>query len=111
MDNTTAGRFTASANWGTSTYSGQRYGADYRFADPVAASDAAWYQAAIPATANYRVEAWYPADPGYNSSAPYIVATASGNQTVYVDQRHRRRQPGAPSAPSPSTPAPTTWSA
>ena len=40
VDNATAGQFTASANWGTSTYSSQRYGADYRFADPVAASDA-----------------------------------------------------------------------
>ena len=35
MDNSTEGRFTASANWGVSTYSTQRYGADYRFATPV----------------------------------------------------------------------------
>ena len=41
-------RFTASANWGTSTFSAQRYGADYRFADPVAASDPAWFQAQHP---------------------------------------------------------------
>ncbi|SDJ34311.1 N-acetylmuramoyl-L-alanine amidase [Nonomuraea jiangxiensis] len=87
IDNTTAGQFTASANWGTSTYSTQRYGADYRFAEPVEASDPAWYSAAIPSTGSYRVEVWYPDDPGYNSSAPYIVATSSGNQTVYVDQR------------------------
>ncbi|NUP64240.1 MAG: amidase [Nonomuraea sp.] len=82
-----AGAFTASANWGTSAYSSQRYGADYRFANPVAASDPAWYQAAIPSAGTYRVEVWYPADPGYNSSAPYIVAASGGNQTVYVDQR------------------------
>ncbi|MFF5206420.1 N-acetylmuramoyl-L-alanine amidase [Streptosporangium sp. NPDC000396] len=87
VDNTTAGRFTASANWGTSTYSSQRYGADYRYADPVAASDPAWYRAAIPATGTYRVEVWYPSTSGYNSAAPYIVSTSSGNQTVYVDQR------------------------
>jgi N-acetyl-anhydromuramyl-L-alanine amidase AmpD len=87
VDNTTAGQFTASANWGTSTYSSQRHGTDYRFADPVAASDAAWYSATIPSAGTYRVEVWYPADPGYNSSAPYIVATSGGNQTVYVDQR------------------------
>ncbi|MEU0566792.1 N-acetylmuramoyl-L-alanine amidase [Nonomuraea sp. NPDC005983] len=87
VDNATSGQFTASANWGTSAYSSQRYGADYRFADPVAASDPAWYQATIPSAGTYRVEVWYPADPGYNSSAPYIVATSSGNQTVYVDQR------------------------
>ncbi|GLW07118.1 hypothetical protein Misp01_22480 [Microtetraspora sp. NBRC 13810] len=87
VDNTTAGKFTASANWGTSTFSSQRHGADYRFAAPVAASDPAWYRATIPSAGTYRVEVWYPADPGYNSSAPYIVATSGGNRTVYVDQR------------------------
>jgi hypothetical protein len=87
VDNATGGRFTASANWGTSTYSAQRYGADYRFAEPVASSDVAWYKANIPSAGTYKVEVWYPALAGYNSSAPYIVAAASGNQTVYVDQR------------------------
>ncbi|GGO25329.1 hypothetical protein GCM10010116_50840 [Microbispora rosea subsp. aerata] len=86
VDNSSS-QFSASANWGTSTYSGQRYGADYRFANPVAASDPAWYTVAVPSAGTYRVEVWYPSDPGYNSSAPYIVATSSGNQTVYVDQR------------------------
>ncbi|MFG6195938.1 N-acetylmuramoyl-L-alanine amidase [Nonomuraea sp. JJY05] len=87
IDNTTSGQFTASANWSTSTYSSQRYGTDYRYADPVAASDPAWYSATIPSAGTYRVEVWYPDDPGYNSSAPYIVAASGGNQTVYVDQR------------------------
>ncbi|MET8161944.1 N-acetylmuramoyl-L-alanine amidase [Sphaerisporangium sp. NPDC005289] len=87
VDNATAGAFTASANWGVSTYSSQRYGADYRYAGPLSASDPAWYQASIPSAGTYRVEVWYPADPGYNSSAPYIVAASGGNQTVYVDQR------------------------
>ena len=87
IDNSTSGAFTASSNWGTSSYSSQRYGSDYRFADPVAASDPAWYRANIPATASYRVEVWYPANSGYNSAAPYIIVTPSGNQTVYVDQR------------------------
>ncbi|MEV4166124.1 N-acetylmuramoyl-L-alanine amidase [Nonomuraea dietziae] len=82
-----SGAFTASANWGTSSYSAQRHGADYRFASPVAASDPAWFRANLPSTGSYRVEVWYPSDPGYNSSAPYIVATSSGNQTVFVDQR------------------------
>ena len=87
VDNATAGRFTASASWGTSTYSGQRYGADYRYADPVAASDAAWYKFNVPRTGNYRVEAWWPANAGYNAATPYIVATTTGNKTVTVDQR------------------------
>ncbi|MFC7241779.1 phosphodiester glycosidase family protein [Catellatospora aurea] len=87
VDNTTAGRFTASANWGTSTYSSERFGADYRFADPVLASDSAWYKVNIPQTAAYEVSVWYPANAGYNDSTPYIVATTSGNQTVRVNQR------------------------
>ncbi|MGC4807897.1 N-acetylmuramoyl-L-alanine amidase [Micromonospora sp. DT233] len=87
VDNSTAGRFTASAAWGVSTYSGQRYGADYRYADPVLASDVAWYKVNIPAAGTYRVDAWWPATSGYNNATPYIVATTSGNKTVTVDQR------------------------
>ncbi|MGI5162574.1 family 10 glycosylhydrolase [Microbispora sp. CA-102843] len=79
--------FTASSAWGVSAYSAQRYGADYRFATPVAASDPAWFTATIPSAGSYRVEVWYPSDPGYNSATPYIVATSSGNRTVSVDQR------------------------
>ncbi|WP_159079101.1 phosphodiester glycosidase family protein [Plantactinospora sp. BC1] len=87
VDNSTAGRFTASANWGTSSYSSSRFGTDYRFADPVLSSDVAWYRVNVPETASYAVAVWYPADPGYNDSTPFIVATTSGNQTVRVNQR------------------------
>ncbi|WP_067136929.1 family 10 glycosylhydrolase [Microtetraspora malaysiensis] len=79
--------FAAGSAWGTSAYSSQAYGADYRFASPVAASDPAWFTAAIPGAGSYRVEVWYPANSGYNSATPYIVATSGGNQTVPVDQR------------------------
>ncbi|WP_405107102.1 N-acetylmuramoyl-L-alanine amidase [Micromonospora sp. NBC_01405] len=87
VDNATAGRFTASANWSSSAYSAQRYGTEYRFANPVLESDAAWFKVNIPAAGNHRVDVWYPADAGYNSSAPHVVVTAAGNQTVNVDQR------------------------
>ncbi|BCJ68861.1 family 10 glycosylhydrolase [Polymorphospora rubra] len=87
VDNATTGRFTASGNWGTSSFSAQRHGANYRFANPVAASDPAWFSANLPSAGSYRVEVWYPADPGYNSATPYLVATTTGNQTVTVDQR------------------------
>jgi hypothetical protein len=87
VDNATTGQFTASASWGTSSYSAQRSGPDYRFAAPIAASDTAWYRANIPATANYEVSVWYPADPGYNDSTPYLVVTPDGNQSVRVNQR------------------------
>ncbi len=87
VDNATAGRFIASTNWGVSTYSTSRYGADYRYANPQAVSDAAWFKVNIPAAANYRVEIWYPANSGYNSSTPFVVSTTSGSQYINVDQR------------------------
>lgn len=87
VDNATAGRFTASANWGVSTYSTSRYGADYRYANPEAVSDAAWFKVNIPAAASYKVDVWYPANAGYNSSTPFVVSTTSGGQYVRVDQR------------------------
>lgn len=87
VDNTTAGRFTASANWAVSSYSAQRYGADYRYANPVAASDAAWFRFNIPSSGNYEVYVWYPANAGYNASTPFVVATSSGNVTRVVNQQ------------------------
>ncbi|WP_117208192.1 N-acetylmuramoyl-L-alanine amidase [Allorhizocola rhizosphaerae] len=85
IDNTSAG-FRASENWGVSTYSTQRYGADYRYATPVAASDAAYFSATLPQTGNYRLDVWYPANSGYHASAPHIVFASTGNQTVTVNQ-------------------------
>ncbi|MET7704814.1 glycoside hydrolase domain-containing protein [Micromonospora sp. NPDC005413] len=87
IDNSTSGGFTASADWGTSAYSGQRFGTDYRFATPLSSSDVAWYRSTIPATGNYEISVWYPADAGYNNQTPYLVATTTGNRSVSVDQR------------------------
>ncbi|SCE67935.1 Uncharacterized lipoprotein YddW, UPF0748 family [Micromonospora echinospora] len=87
VDNATSGGFTASANWGTSTFLTTRHGTNYRFANPQSVSDVAWFSATIPASGTYRVEVWYPADPGYNSATPHLVATSTGNVTVTVDQR------------------------
>ncbi|MFF5112290.1 N-acetylmuramoyl-L-alanine amidase [Streptosporangium sp. NPDC000509] len=87
VDNSTAGAFTASANWTTSTQAAGRHGPDHRQTTPVTSSDVAWYRFTVPAAATYQVEVWYPAAPGHNVSAPYIVATSSGSKTVYVDQR------------------------
>jgi len=53
----------------------------------VAASDPAWYKVNIPSTGAYKVDAWYPDDPGYNASTPYVIVTSSGNQTVTVNQQ------------------------
>jgi hypothetical protein len=86
VDNTSGG-FRASANWGVSTYSTQRYGADYRYADPTPASDAAYYSATLPSAGNYKIETWYPANTGYNATTPYVVFASGGNQTVVVNQQ------------------------
>ncbi|GAA3613720.1 hypothetical protein GCM10022419_118540 [Nonomuraea rosea] len=88
VDNATAGQFTADADWGTSAWSAQRYGADYRFATPnTATSGAAWFKASIAAAGAHLVEVWYPADAGYNSATPFLVATPDGTRTVVIDQR------------------------
>ncbi|TCS92185.1 N-acetylmuramoyl-L-alanine amidase [Hazenella coriacea] len=87
VDNTTSGRFSASANWDGSTYSSQKYGTNYRFATPQAVSDAAWYKANVPATGTYDVYAWWPANSGYNDATPYVIKTTTGNKTVTVNQR------------------------
>lgn len=86
VDNGDAG-FTAGAAWGTSSFSSQLHGADYRFASPTTASDPAWFKLEIPNAGSYRVEIWYSANSGYNSATPFIVATSVGNQVVNVDQR------------------------
>jgi hypothetical protein len=86
IDNATPGRFTASENWLTSSYSSERYGADYRYANPAAVSDVAYFKADIPAEGNYRIDAWYPGIAGYNTATPYLILAKSGMQTVVVDQ-------------------------
>lgn len=81
-------RFSASDNWGASSWSDDSYGDEYFFATPdTTASDAAWYSADIPETGTYRVEVWYPANSGYNDSTPFVIATTNGSQSVHVDQR------------------------
>ncbi|MFY1632064.1 family 10 glycosylhydrolase [Solwaraspora sp. WMMB335] len=87
VDNATAGGLTASGSWGTSSYSAGRYGADYRFADPQAVSDPAWFTVTVPVTAGYRVEVWHPAAPGYHPAAPHLIRTATGLVSRVLDQR------------------------
>ncbi|GIG68650.1 golvesin C-terminal-like domain-containing protein [Phytomonospora endophytica] len=86
IDNGSAG-FTASANWAVSSYSAQRYGSNYHYANPEAVSDGAYYRATLPATGDYKVETWYPADAGYNATAPFVVFASGGNKTVTVNQQ------------------------
>ncbi len=87
-DNAQTDRFTASANWGSSAWSAQRFDVNYRFATPdTTASDPAWFKLNVPSTGSYLVETWYPADAGYNDSTPFVIVTTSGNREVRVNQR------------------------
>lgn len=92
VDNSSTG-FRASANWGTSSYSSQRYGTDYRFATPAAVSDAAYYKFNIPSNGSYDIYMWYPANTGYNASTPVVIWQANSDYsgttavTKYVNQQ------------------------
>lgn len=86
VDNSSSG-FSASGNWGVSTYSSQKYGADYRYANPTPASDAAWFSANLPSAGNYEVYVRYPANSGYSNSTPHVLTTSNGNVTVNVNQQ------------------------
>lgn len=84
----TSARFSASGNWGTSSWNSERYGDHYRFASPdTTGSDPAWFKFDIPSTGTYAVDVWYPSNSGYNSSAPHVIVTSNGTESVHVDQR------------------------
>jgi hypothetical protein len=87
VDNSTSGRFRASSGWGTSSYSSQRTGPNYRFARPANVTDNAWYKIRIPRRGNYIFFARCPADPGYNNRARFLIRTTSGWKTKVVNQR------------------------
>jgi N-acetyl-anhydromuramyl-L-alanine amidase AmpD len=80
-------RFKASSGWGKSTWSSQRYGKNYRYANPASLRDLAKFRVRIPATADYDVYAWWPANSGYNGSVPVRILTSSGAKWLRVDQR------------------------
>lgn len=87
VDNTDPARFSASGNWGVSSWNAGRYLSDYRYAEPnTAFSDPAGYSFDLPATDEYAVYARWPADQGYNPRTPVGIQTASGLVWVTADQ-------------------------
>ena len=87
VDNTDPAGFSASTNWGLSSWNPGRYLSDYRYATPdTNLSDPAKYRFDLPATDEYAVYARWPADRGYNPRTPVGIKTASGLQWVTVDQ-------------------------
>ncbi len=89
VNNSNPTRFQASRSWEVSSYSSQKYGNNYRYTNPTRqyTTDRAMYKVRIPATGTYRVWAWWPALPGYNGAARYLIRTTSGWTTRYRSQR------------------------
>lgn len=93
VDNDTPGQFSASANWGVSSWSSQRHGPHYRYAQPAAMQDSAFYRFNIPANGYYDVYGWYPANPGYNGRVRVTIwhaaedAAGETATVTYMDQR------------------------
>ncbi len=88
VDNSTSGRFKVSTNWGTSSYSSQRYGKNYRFARPGKGKrGAAAYKIRTPKTGFYTVCGRWPASGGYNNYTAIRISTAGGTKIRRVNQR------------------------
>ena len=87
VDNATAGRFLAGSNWATSSYSAQRYGANYRALKPGPTFNPASFKIKVPARGAYDVYGWWPADTGYNDRTRFRIYTANGWANKDVSQR------------------------
>lgn len=85
VDNSQTARFDA-PGWNRSAYSAGRYGRNYAYAPPAQAR-AARFKVNIPETGRYAVYARWPANPGYNASAPFGIKTTAGLRWKRVDQR------------------------
>lgn len=82
-------RFSASTSWRTSSWSHRRYGHAYHYTQAAQVADPARFRLRVPQTAVYRVYAWWPAGPQYNSAARIGLETMFGERWVAVDQRAR----------------------
>jgi N-acetyl-anhydromuramyl-L-alanine amidase AmpD len=80
-------RFRASDSWGTSSWSSQKLGKNYRFVRPKAVNDPAMFKVRIPKRGRYDIYARWPANSGYNSRARFRIRTAGGWVTRVRDQR------------------------
>lgn len=88
VDNSTAGRFSASNTWIRSSWDPQRVGPNYRVLKrPAAAAGNARWKVKIPARGLYTIYARWPADPGYTGRATFRISTNNGTKTKSVSQR------------------------
>ncbi|HYW06010.1 MAG TPA: N-acetylmuramoyl-L-alanine amidase [Longimicrobium sp.] len=73
-------RFSASANWISSTGTSGYYGSGYYYASTAAVSDAANFEFYLPAAATKAVSAWWTSGTNRSATAPFIMYNASGTE-------------------------------
>lgn len=89
VDNTTAGRFTASSKWISSDYDEtEMFGHNYRaLRKPSSTARAARWKVKVPSSGRYYVAARWPANSGYTGRATYRIKTSDGWKTKTVSQK------------------------
>lgn len=65
----------------------QLFGSAYFLAKPTRSAPAARFRFSIPATGDYAVYAWWPSDRKRNPAVPFEVDTATGRQSLTVNER------------------------
>lgn len=91
VDNHQSG-FSASANWATTTLSGQNLGSNYRWRSTTAVSDAATWTGNLPTSGAWRVDAWWIEGANRSLEAPYIVHHNGGSSVVKRNQQQNGGQ-------------------
>jgi N-acetylmuramoyl-L-alanine amidase len=86
VDNSSGG-FSASSNWWTSSYSSEKYGADYRCRSTEAVSDAANWNVSLPSSGTWTVYAWWSDGTNRTANTAYIVYYSGGSSAIYVNQQ------------------------
>jgi N-acetyl-anhydromuramyl-L-alanine amidase AmpD len=74
-------------SWSTGTSAADKYGSDYRFKSTAPVSEPATWTTSLPSSGNWTVYVWYPAGSNRSTAAPYIISTAAGSHTEYVNQQ------------------------
>jgi hypothetical protein len=73
--------------WSTGTSAPGHYGSDYRFHLTGSVNERATWTATLPDSGNWTVYVWYSQGSNRSTAAPYIISTASGSHTEYVNQQ------------------------
>ncbi len=87
VDNANTGNFSASANWTTGTIATNKYGADYRWHAAQNVTDVATFTCSLPNSGAWTVYVWYSNGSNRSTATPYIISTATGAHTEYVNQQ------------------------